>query len=137
MKAAGVDEGMYDLFFAAGGYGVLIGFSGGRGLQKLASLRFPGVTNPKTGKSIMLGKVVTGFPTKGEKRKKFLRTTISWRRSTTEQTAADANATFVHHPEDMFDSFAQTDGRVVTGANPHSALVTAEEAVKAFDKLQA
>ena len=33
------------------------------------------------------------------------------------------------------DAFAFAGGRIVTGANPASAKVTAEEALKAFDKL--
>lgn len=78
-----------------------------------------------------------GFSIKDQKEEKFLKTIISWKRPTKEQAVTDTDATFVHHPEDMLDSFAHTDGRVVTGTNRHSALVTAEEAVKAFHKLQA
>jgi putative intracellular protease/amidase len=33
------------------------------------------------------------------------------------------------------DAFAFAGGRIVTGANPASAKVTAEEVLKAFDKL--
>lgn len=38
-------------------------------------------------------------------------------------------------PPGPWDAFTITDGRVVTGANPASAHVTAEAAVTAFDKL--
>lgn len=38
-------------------------------------------------------------------------------------------------PPGPWDAFTITDGRVVTGANPASAHVTAEAAVVAFDKL--
>lgn len=38
-------------------------------------------------------------------------------------------------PPGPWEAFAHTDGRIVTGANPASAHVTAQEAVKAFDKL--
>lgn len=47
---------------------------------------------------------------------------------------ADMGATDVP-PPGPWDSFAYTDGRIVTGANPASAHKTAEEAVKAFDSL--
>ena len=38
-------------------------------------------------------------------------------------------------PAGPWDAFTQTDGRIVTGANPASAKVTAEEVVRAFDQL--
>lgn len=38
-------------------------------------------------------------------------------------------------PPGPWDAFAYTDGRIVTGANPASAHITAEEAVNAFNKL--
>jgi D-lactate dehydratase len=38
-------------------------------------------------------------------------------------------------PSTPWVSFTQTDGRVVTGANPASAHATAEAAVEAFKKL--
>lgn len=38
-------------------------------------------------------------------------------------------------PPGPWDAFAISDGRIVTGANPASATVTAEEAVKVFQTL--
>lgn len=38
-------------------------------------------------------------------------------------------------PAGPWDAFTVTDGRIVTGANPASAHVTAEAAVTAFDQL--
>lgn len=38
-------------------------------------------------------------------------------------------------PAGPWDAFTITDGRIVTGANPASAHVTAEAAVKAFNNL--
>lgn len=38
-------------------------------------------------------------------------------------------------PAGPWDVFTITNGRIVTGANPASAHVTAEAAVKAFDSL--
>ena len=38
-------------------------------------------------------------------------------------------------PPGPWDAFSIIDGQIVTGANPASAHVTAENAVKAFDAL--
>ena len=95
---------------------------------------FPGIVDAGTGKSIIEGKEVTGFTTKGEEEEGVLDTIVSWKRPTIEKAAAEAGATYVA-PPGPWDAFAHTDGRVVTGANPASAHLTAEEAVKAFDKL--
>ncbi|KAJ4329253.1 plasma membrane heat shock protein [Fusarium piperis] len=95
---------------------------------------FPGIINPRTGKSIIDGKKVTGFTTKGEEEEGVLDTIKSWNRPTIEAAAADAGATYVS-PPGPWDSFTHTDGHIVTGANPASAQVTAQAAVKAFDLL--
>lgn len=57
-----------------------------------------------------------------------------WNRPIIEMAAAGAGATYVA-PSGPWDAFAYTDGIIVTGANPASAHVTAEEAVKAFEKM--
>lgn len=54
---------------------------------------FPGVIDPRTGKSIISGKKVTGFTTKGEEEEGVLDTIKSWNRPTIEAAAADAGAT--------------------------------------------
>ena len=93
---------------------------------------FPGIKSPLTGKSIIADKKVTGFTTKGEEEEGVLDTIKSWKRPTIEQAAADCGATYVS-PPGPWDSFTQTDGRIVTGANPASAHATAEAAVKAYE----
>lgn len=61
---------------------------------------FPGVIDPSTGKSIIAGKRVTGFTTKGEEEEGVLDTIKSWKRPTIEASAADcgASCTFVLKP---------------------------------------
>ena len=54
---------------------------------------FPGIIDPKTGKSIIAGKRVTGFTTKGEEEEGVLDTIKSWDRPTIEKSAADSGAT--------------------------------------------
>lgn len=53
---------------------------------------FPGIIDPSTGKSIIAGKKVTGFTTKGEEEEGVLDTIKSWHRPTIEAAAADAGA---------------------------------------------
>lgn len=150
LKPADVKVGNYGLFFASAGHASLIDYPNAKGLQGLASSMyadggiisavchggaiFPGIIDPKTGKSIIAGKKVTGFTTQGEKELGALDTINSWKRPTIESSAADVGATYIAPPE-PFAAFAHIDGRVVTGANPASAYVTAEEAIKAFDEL--
>ncbi|KAG4444356.1 hypothetical protein IFR05_000121 [Cadophora sp. M221] len=85
-------------------------------------------------KSIIAGKKVTGFTTKGEEEEGVLETIQSWKRPTIEMAAKSAGATYVA-PPGPWDAFTYTDGNIVTSANPASANVTAEDAVKAFQKL--
>lgn len=95
---------------------------------------FPGIIDPSTGKSVISGRKVTGFTTRGEEEEGVLDTIKSWKRPTIEASAADSGATYVS-PAGPWDAFTITDGPIVTGANPASAHVTAEAAVKAFDAL--
>lgn len=86
------------------------------------------------GKSIISGREVTGFTTQGEEEEGVLDTIKSWNRPTIESAAAAAGAKYIA-PPGPWAAFAHTDGRLVTGANPQSAIVVSEDAVKAFDKL--
>ncbi|EAW11067.1 DJ-1/PfpI family protein [Aspergillus clavatus NRRL 1] len=145
-----VDANNYGLFFASAGHASLIDYPDARGLQQIATqiykdggivssvchggAIFPGIIDTTTGKPIIAGRRVTGFTTKGEEEEGVLDTIKSWNRPTIEKSAADCGATYVS-PPGPWDAFTITDGRIVTGANPASATVTAEAAVAAFDKL--
>ncbi|KAF2218612.1 class I glutamine amidotransferase-like protein [Elsinoe ampelina] len=149
-KPSGVKAEDYGLFFASAGHASLIDYPDAKGLQEIAAkiyedggivsavchggAIFPGIIDKKTGKSVIDGKKVTGFTTKGEEEEGVLDTIKSWKRPTIEASAADAGATYIS-PPGPWDSFTQTDGQVVTGANPASAHATAEAAVAAFEKL--
>ncbi|KAL9632532.1 MAG: hypothetical protein Q9164_005265 [Protoblastenia rupestris] len=151
LKPSDVEWEDYGIFFASAGHASLIDYPDAKGLQNIAANMytqgngivsavchggaiFPGIIDSKTGKSIINGKKVTGFTTQGEEEGGVLDTIISWKRPTIENSAADAGATYVA-PPGPWAAFSHTDGRIVTGANPASAHVTAEEAVKAFDTL--
>ncbi|KAH7323055.1 class I glutamine amidotransferase-like protein [Stachybotrys elegans] len=145
-----IDASKYGLFFASAGHASLIDYPDAKGLQSIAldmyahggivsavchgGAIFPGIVDPQTHKSIIAGKKVTGFTTKGEEEEGVLDTIKGWNRPTIEAAAASAGATYIA-PPGPWDAFAYTDGRIVTGANPASAHVTAKEAVKAFGGL--
>ncbi|KAK8875156.1 hypothetical protein PGQ11_005670 [Apiospora arundinis] len=150
LKPSDVKPDEYGLFFASVGHGSLIDYPDAKGLQSIASkiytnggivsavchggAIFPGIIDPATSKSVIAGKRVTGFTTKGEEEEGVLDTIKSWKRPTIEASAADAGATYVS-PPGPWDAFAMSDGRIVTGANPASANVTAEECLKVFKTL--
>ncbi|KAL1305762.1 hypothetical protein AAFC00_007341 [Neodothiora populina] len=150
LKPQDIDWSNYGLFFASAGHASLIDYPDAKGLQSIAAQMythgsiisavchggaiFPGIIDPSTQKSIISGKKVTGFTTQGEEEEGVLDTINSWNRPTIEKAAKDSGATYVA-PPGPWAAFSYTDGRIVTGANPASAHVTAEEAVKAFDKL--
>ncbi|GFG19877.1 glyoxalase 3 [Aspergillus udagawae] len=145
-----INPAKYGIFFASAGHASLIDYPDAKGLQAIASkiftsggivsavchggAIFPGVIDPSTNKSIINSRRVTGFTTRGEEEENVLDTIKSWNRPTIEASAASCGATYVS-PPGPWDAFTITDGRVVTGANPASAHVTAEAAVTAFDKL--
>lgn len=151
MATAGdVDPDKYGIFFASAGHASLIDYPDAKQLQKLASkiysdngivaavchggAIFPNTMNPVTAESIISGKRVTGFTTQGEIEEGVLDTIRSWKQPTIEEAAEKSGATYVS-PPGPWDAFTVTDGRIVTGANPASAEVTAQAAVKAFEAL--
>jgi len=54
---------------------------------------FPSIIRPATSKSVIAGKRVTGFTSKGEEEKGVFDTIKSWKRLTIEVSAADASPT--------------------------------------------
>ncbi|KAJ0106949.1 chaperone protein HSP31 [Diaporthe amygdali] len=149
-KPSDIDPSKYGIFFASAGHASLIDYPDAKGLQSIASTMyadgaivsavchggaiFPGIIDKSTGRSVISGKKVTGFTTRGEEEEGVLETIKSWKRPTIEASAADSGATYVS-PPGPWDAFTQTDGRIVTGANPASAHVTAVAALEAFNKL--
>ncbi|KAI1843221.1 hypothetical protein JX265_012205 [Neoarthrinium moseri] len=150
MKPSDVMADQYGVFFASAGHASLIDYPEAHGLQNIASQMyadgavvsavchggaiFPGIIDEHTGKSIIAGKKVTGFTTKGEEEEGVLDTIKSWHRPTIESSASSAGAQYIS-PPGPWDVFTQTDGRIVTGANPASAQMTAKAAIAAFDEL--
>lgn len=148
-KPSDIDPSKYGVFFASAGHASLIDYPEATGLQQIATkiyenggilsavchggAIFPGIKGPD-GKSIINGREVTGFTTKGEEEEGVLDTIKSWNRPTIENSAAEAGAKYVA-PPGPWASFTHTDGRIVTGANPLSSVAVTEAIVKAFDAL--
>lgn len=64
---------------------------------------FPGIIDHTTKKSIISGKKVTGFTTKGEEEEGVLDTIKSWHRPTIEAAAKDSGATCTSPFRQLFD----------------------------------
>lgn len=147
-KASDINPKDFGIFFAAGGHATDIDFIGAKDLHAIADdiyarggvvsavchgpLILAGIKEPN-GDSILKGKKVTGFLTKGEDemglteylRKKNLPFVTN---------VLKEHGGLVQEPAGPWEAFAVTDGRLVTGTNPASAHKTAEQALDAFNK---
>lgn len=150
LKPSDINPDNYGIFFASAGHASLIDYPEAKGLQNIASkiftnggivsavchggAIFPGIIDPATGRSIISNRRVTGFTNRGEEEHGILEVIKKWNRQTIEASAASCGATYVS-PPGPWDAFSVSDGQIVTGANPASAHVTAENAVRAFNAL--
>jgi putative intracellular protease/amidase len=148
-KASEVNAEDYGIFFASAGFASVYDYPTARDLQSIAENVWErggvvstvchggaillGVKDAKSGKSIINGLKVTGFPTEGERLAGVLSRIEADGVLTIENNAAEAGATYIAPPS-PFDDFTITNGRLVTGANPFSAYSTAYGAIAAFDK---
>ena len=90
------------------------------------------MNDPKTGEPLIKGKKITGFTDIGED---ILGVTDIMKKGnllTIKQVAEKEGATYIE-PEGPWDNFTVTDGRIVTGVNPQSAVKTAEDVIAAFE----
>lgn len=149
-KASDVDPKEYGLFFAAAGHAAIYDYPSAKDLHRLAKniwdrggvvsavchgpAILPGVLDGSSGRSIVSGKKMTGFTTKGEIELKIIDRIKADGAPLIEDSAKAAGAIYVS-PAHPFDDFSVVSGRVVTGANPASAHTTDENAMKAFAAL--
>jgi len=149
-KASAVNPDEYGVFFAAGGHATMIDFPNAKGLQAVASkiwtnggivsavchgpIILPGIIDQSTGKSIIAGKKMTGFTTKGEEEVGAVETIKKWNRPMLQASVEAVGAQWIE-PEGPWVEFTVVDGRIVTGVNPQSAHKTGLEIVKAFEAL--
>ena len=149
MKASDVSSEQYGLFFASAGHAALYDYPQAKGLQAIAldvwtrggvlgavchgPVLLPGVIDPKSGKSVIAGKTVTGFTTEGEMVLNVLDRVKSDGVSTVLEAVSKAGAEY-SSPMSAFDDYSVTAGRIITGSNPASARSAAERTVRAFDQ---
>jgi putative intracellular protease/amidase len=149
-KASELKSEEYGLFFASAGHAALYDYPTAKGLQAVAAdiwdrggivgtvchgpAILPGVIDPKTGKSIIEGKTVTGFTLEGEMLLGILNK-LREDKVTLVVDAVTGVGAFYSSSMGAMDDYSITCGRLVTGTNPASARSAAERAVKAFDSL--
>ena len=152
MKASDVSSGRYGAFFASAGHAALYDYPQAKGLQALAldvwnrggvlgavchgPVLLPAIIDPKSGKSLIAGKTVTGFTTEGEMVLNLLGRLKADGVSTVLEAVSKVGADY-SSPMSAFDDYSVTSGRIITGTNPASARSTAERCVRAFDGLAA
>ena len=148
MKASDVKSAQYGLFFASAGHAALYDYPEAKGLQAIAldvwdrggilgavchgPVLLPAIIDPKTGKSVITGKTVTGFTTEGEMALSILDRLKSDGVSTVPEAVSKVGADY-SSPMSAFDDYSVSAGRIITGTNPASARSAAERTVRAFD----
>ncbi|KAJ2253181.1 plasma membrane heat shock protein [Coemansia sp. RSA 455] len=149
-KASDLNPSDYGLFFASAGHATLFDYPTAKSLIKIAEdvwarggivsavchgpAILPHIIDHKTGKSIINGKTVTGFTDEGEQQLDLMDAIKKFGLIPISEGAAKAGATY-KTPDNPFDDFTITDGRLVTGTNPASAHSTAVKALAAFNAL--
>lgn len=145
-KASDLKNEHFDIFFAAGGHGTLVDFPKATNLQELASsiyanggvvaalchgpAIFDGLKDKKTGKPLIEGKSVTGFTDTGEDLVKVNSVMRDRGLLTIREITEKIHAKFLA-PLGPWDDFSITDGRIVTGVNPASAISTTKRSIEA------
>jgi putative intracellular protease/amidase len=149
-KASELNVGNYGMFFASAGFASVYDYPTAHALQTIAEdvwarggvvaavchggAIFPGVRDANSGNSIIAGKQVTGFSTEGDRLAGVLTKIHEDGVKTTEESAVSAGANYMAPPE-PFGAFLVSSGRIITGANPASAQITAAASIEAFEKL--
>ncbi|KAI5953489.1 HSP31 [Candida jiufengensis] len=149
-KAADLNPKDYDIFFASAGHGTLFDYPKAKALQKIAAETwakggvvsaichgpaiFDGLNDLKTGEPLIKGKRITGFTDKGEEILGVLEIMEKDHLLTIKQIAEKEGATYVE-PDGPWASFAVTDGKLVTGVNPQSAVITARNVIAAHESV--
>ncbi|KAG5365054.1 Glyoxalase 3 [Yarrowia sp. E02] len=151
LPASDIDASNYGVFFACGGHGTLFDFVDAPILGKIAAdiyatggivsavchgpAIFASIKDAE-GKPIVAGKTVTGFTAEGEKEMGLSESITKYGKKLVPEIAEEAGAIY-HAPPTPFQDFTITDERIVTGANPASALTTAEKVVQLYNAIDA
>ncbi|EGW31205.1 uncharacterized protein SPAPADRAFT_51238 [Spathaspora passalidarum NRRL Y-27907] len=147
-KASDVNVDDYDIVFASAGHGTCFDYPTADGLHAIAlstykrggvvaavchgPLFFDNFNDPATGEPIVKGKKITGFTDEGEEYLGVFNIMKEKNLETVNQMAQKLGATYVA-PNGPWDAFAVVDGKIVTGVNPQSAVVTAEKTIETYE----
>lgn len=147
-KISEVDPSEYDIFFAAGGHGTCVDFSefndvvgaaekiyakgGVVGAVCHGPIIFNTMKDLATGKPLIEGRKITGFTDQGEKDMGVMSYLEEHHHLTVEGMAKTLKADY-SAPATPWEDYSITDGRIVTGVNPASALSTAQKSIQALN----
>jgi putative intracellular protease/amidase len=135
-KASDLNASDYGMFFSSAGFASVYDYPSAKDLQAVAEdvwkrggivaavchggAIFTGIKDAKTGQSVIAGRDVTGFSTRGDKIAGVLDRIHGDGVNTTEESTVIAGAHYIAPPS-PFEAFSITSGRIVTDANPASA----------------
>ncbi|EDK43865.1 conserved hypothetical protein [Lodderomyces elongisporus NRRL YB-4239] len=140
-KASDLLDTDFDVFFAAGGHGTIFDFPKATDLKKIAAKTWengkvvsalchgPAIfenLNLSNGEPLIKGRKITGFTDIGEEQLGLGNLIKKSNLSTVAQVAEREGAEYVA-PNGPWDNFTVTDGNLVTGVNPQSAIDTAKK----------
>lgn len=146
-KASDVNSKDYDIFFASAGHGTLYDYPKAKYLQKIitdiynnsgvvstvcrGAIIFENLIDPKTNEPLIKGKKITGFTDIGEEILGVTEIRKKDNLPSVKQVAEKEGGVYIE-PEGPWDTFTVVDGKIVTGANPQSAIKTAEGSIVAL-----
>ena len=145
-KASEINPGEYQIIFFAGGHGTVFDFPQANGLHRIAqsiwekngviaavshgSNIFDGLYDPETPSKLLVeNKTITGFTHEGEEIIGVDRTLKRDHLGSIEELCKRLGANF-SRPEAPFEEHVVSDGRIITGSNPASAVSTAVKVIE-------
>lgn len=145
-KASQINPDEYQIIFFPGGHGTAFDFPQAEGLHKVAqniwknngiiaavshgSNIFDGLYDPENPSKLLVeSKTITGFTHEGEEIIGVYRTLKKDHLGSIEELCKRLGANF-SRPDAPFEEHVVTDGRIITGSNPASAVSTALKAVE-------
>lgn len=142
-KAADVNPDDFDIVFVSAGHAVAFDYPHAKAAQNIVRTLLEGdkvvaaVCHGlcifenllgSNGKYLIEGKNVTGFTNEGEVQLDLVKILEKNNIKTPQAVAEECGANYIS-PPGPWDSFSVVDGKLVTGVNPQSSVVTAEKAL--------
>ncbi|EDK43863.1 glutathione-independent methylglyoxalase [Lodderomyces elongisporus] len=148
-KASDLVDTKFDVFFAAGGHGAIFDFPKATDLHKIAAKTWengnvvsavchgPAIfenLNLSNGEPLIKGRKITGFTDIGEEQLGVQDIIKKDNLLTVPQVAKKEGAEYVE-PKGPWDNFTVSDGKLITGVNPQSAVETARKIFVAVESV--